>query len=250
VIGLPQAGTLRLPEMAADAAQLWQAIFDLCDRLPPDGWILVGGQMVMAHGLAARRTAPRVSRDIDLMANLITSGNSLHRCVETVRGLGFEGRPSMDGRSLHRFARRSDALVIDVLAPDHAPPNRRLTTVPPRMTIAVEGGRQALTRAVGLEASFGERSVLLPVPSVLGALVLKAAAYRADPRDRERHAEDAAFLVSLIEDPIAAREQLAGSDRKRLLGLDRVIGEVEHRVWRQLGEYGLDAHTTWRLLLS
>lgn len=246
----PRAGSLQLPMMTAEVTDLWRAIFDLCDRLTVDGWILVGGQMVMAHGLAAGRTAPRVSRDIDLMANLITSGDSLHRCVEMVRRLGFEGRPSMDGRSLHRFARPSDQLVIDVLAPDQAPPNRRLTTVPPRMTIAVAGGRQALTRAVVLEASLGERSVLLPVPSVFGALVLKAAAYRVDSRDRERHAEDAAFLVSLIDDPIATHREFAGSDRKRLLGLDRVIGAAAHPVWRQLGAYGLDAHTTWRLLLS
>jgi hypothetical protein len=250
VSGPPLAGSLRLPDLPAGALELWQTIFDLCDRLAPDEWVLVGGQMVMAHGLAAGRAVPRVSRDIDVMANLITSGDALHRCVHTVRGLGFEGQPSMDGRSLHRFARPADELVIDVLAPDHAPPKRRLTTVPPRMTIAVEGGRQAMTRAVVFDASLGERSTLVPVPSVLGALILKAAAYRADSRDRERHATDAAFLVSLIDDPIAIRSQFAGSDRRRLLSLDRRIGAAEHSVWRQLGEYGPDAYTGWRLLLA
>jgi hypothetical protein len=42
----------------------------------------------------------------------------------------------------------------------------------------------------------------VPAPSPLGALMLKAAAYRADSRDRDRHAYDAAFLVSLITDSL------------------------------------------------
>lgn len=40
------------------------------------------------------------------------------------------------------------------------------------------------------------------MPSPFGALILKAAAYQTDSRDKERHLQDAAFLLAVIEDPL------------------------------------------------
>ncbi len=96
----------------------------------------------------------------------------------------------------------------------------------------------------------GERTVDVPVPSPLGALMLKAAAYRADSRDRERHAYDAAFLVSLITDSLEVRASFKGSDRKRLRALDEVFADRGHDAWRVLGDQAEDAFARWRLLLG
>lgn len=54
------------------------------------------------------------------------------------------------------------------------------------------------------------------MPGRFGALILKAAAYKADTRDRNRHLSDAVVLLACIDDPLAEREGFTGSDRSRL----------------------------------
>lgn len=141
---------------------IWDTILELGRRLPPERWALIGGQMVVLHGLARGRQPVRITRD-------------------------------------------TDHGVIDIVAPDHSSPTWPLTTVPPRRTLRVDGGRQAL---------------------------------------------DAAFLAGLIDDPRELRGTFKGSDRKRLLALNRVIGQRHHPAWRALGDAADDAHLSWRLLTS
>ncbi len=71
------------------------------------------------------------------------------------------------------------------------------------------------------------------MPSPFGAVILKAAAYQTDSRDRERHLQDAALLLAVIEDPYAEREQFAGSDRSRLQTLARALPDSAAE-WRTL----------------
>jgi hypothetical protein len=92
-------------------------------------------------------------------------------------------------------------------------------------TIQIAGGRQALQRSIVISVTKDDRSALVPVPGLLGALVLKAAAWLEDSRDRERHSQDAALLASLISDPIAERRRFRGSDRKRLLKLHTALAD-------------------------
>ncbi len=165
-----------------------------------------------------------------------------------MRDLGYEPEPSIDGKRLHRFVRTTDNQVIDILAPDHSPPGWKPTTVPPLQTIQIAGGNQALQRLVVITVTNGGRTSDVPVPSVLGSLILKAAAYQVDSRGRERHAADAAFLVSLITDPLDLAGQLKGSDRKRLRVLNSSIGSRSHPVWASLGARAGDAHATLQLL--
>ncbi len=63
--------------------------------------------------------------------------------------------------------------------------------------IQVDGGTQALRRTVHavLDIEPGRKTVL-SVPSAFGALILKAAAYQADGRDRNRHLADAVTLLA------------------------------------------------------
>jgi hypothetical protein len=104
-------------------------------------------------------------------------------CVNALQQLRFTGQDAATDGVLFRFVRDTDKAVIDLLAPDHAPPRRSLTTRPQRRTISIDGGYQALQRAVLMSVATSSRSVLLPVPTVLGALILKAAAARGDNRD-------------------------------------------------------------------
>lgn len=117
-------------------------------------------------------------------------------------------------------------------------------------TIQVPGGPQALQRSLHLMVVKGSKSGVVPVPDPLGGLVLEAAAWAGETRDRERHSEDAAFPTRLISDPLAERERFAGSDRGRLLRLDEVLGGPRAEEWRAPGRTAPDAITTWRLLLG
>ena len=245
---IESAGSFTMPPRTGTLDGLWEVILDLADNLPPMSWELVGGQMVMAHGLAAGRTPTRASQDIDVLGNLFTSSKALRTAVAAVRELGFTPEPSMDGKRLHHFIRTKDNQAIDILAPDHSPPGWKPTTIPPLQTIQIAGGNQALQRLRVITVTKDDRTTDVPVPSVLGSLILKAAAYQVDSRDRDRHAADAAFLVSLINDPLDLRGQLKGSDRKRLRVLNTLIGSRSHPVWASLGAVARDAHATWELL--
>lgn len=54
----------------------------------------------------------------------------------------------------------------------------------------VSGGAQAVQPKVDIELVQGARSCLIQVPNLLGAFVLKPAAYCSDNRDRQRHLDE------------------------------------------------------------
>jgi hypothetical protein len=144
----------------------------------------------------------------------------------------------MDGKRPYFFIRFKDNQAFDILAPDHSPPGWRPNTVAPRQTIQVAGGNQCLQRLAVI--SLTKTTTDVPVPSVLGSLILTAAACKLDGRDRDRHATDAAFttdafLASLITDPLDLAGQFKGSDRMRLRVLNALIGLGSHPVWATLG---------------
>ena len=53
--------------------------------------------MVLLHGIAAGRATTRTSRDVDVIADLLTDRGGLQRCVRAVRELDLEPRPDLDG---------------------------------------------------------------------------------------------------------------------------------------------------------
>lgn len=88
------------------------------------------------------------------------------------------------------------------------------------------------------------------MPSPFGAVILKAAAYQTDSRDKERHLQDAALLLAVIEDPYVEREQLAGSDNARLQVLVRALPD-DAREWRSLPpEHRTNGQTALRILTA
>lgn len=86
------------------------------------------------------------------------------------------------------------------------------------------------------------------MPGPFGGLVLKAAAYRADSRDADRHLRDAVALLACIDDPFAEREALTGSDRSRLQTL-RPRLTPDDSSWTVLtGRPRIDAETALAIL--
>lgn len=137
---------------------------------------------------------------------------------------------------------------IDVMVADHG------VSKPPlklggREPFQVPAGTQALKRTINCRIvdADGVLVTTLSIPSVLAAVVLKAAAYREDSRDRERHLEDAALLSTILGDPLLLVPQLQGSDRSRITTLHNQLSDPNHPAWvgideerRLEGQYALE----------
>ncbi|MER5727513.1 hypothetical protein ABT084_03995 [Streptomyces sp. NPDC002138] len=85
--------------------KLWDVLFDLSEQVP-DAWSLIGGQMVLLHGLEHGRTPPAASADLDVLADVQSYQQSLRRLVAALERLGFSPADmSPQGNLLHRYQR-------------------------------------------------------------------------------------------------------------------------------------------------
>jgi hypothetical protein len=120
-------GSVTLLPLTGALGALWDVILDVALVITAHRWALIGGQMVTLHALHAGRTPLRVSRDVDVLADLLTARDGLALCVAAVRGLDLLPEEGPSGR-IHRFTRARDGVSVDVVAPDHTPPNWPLRT--------------------------------------------------------------------------------------------------------------------------
>lgn len=221
----------------------WPNVAEIARVLPSDCWSLIGGLMTQLHAIHHGIDAVRPTNDVDIVLHIETTRGTPNATANALESLGYEMKDSVDPRNNvgHRFIRggthvdvvSSDADIVDVVVADHAAPSveermRRMAMV------KVPGGTQALRRTVNyrLEIEKGEITTI-SVPRPFGAFILKAAAYAADSRDPERHLFDAAVLLTCIDNPITERKSFSGSDRSRLLVLQReLVGG--HRAWLRM----------------
>jgi hypothetical protein len=220
--------------------------------VPVSAWTLIGGLMVQLHGVAAGLPVVRPTNDVDVLLHV---ENGPGRAAEVTRGLeqlGYRLAPSIDPRTgtAHRFLRGAAVVdlvgsVVDVVAADHVPP-KALERIRGFDLVQVAGGTQALRRTVLAELAItGSGETTVSVPDAFGALILKAAAHRADTRDRDRHLTDAAVLLACV-DPFEERPR-SGSDRSRLLHLREHLADPTAPAWlllppdaRRNGQAALD----------
>ncbi|MGQ0630280.1 MAG: hypothetical protein ACT4P1_04510 [Sporichthyaceae bacterium] len=225
---------IALPPLAPPVDQLWDVLLDLGDLEIP--WSLIGGQMVLLHGLEHGHLPPQISQDGDVIGDIRASPNALRELVHELEARAFvlEGI-STDGRA-HRYTRAAQPrpVVVDVLAPEGVGPRVDLRTSPPGRTIEVPAGTQALTRTQIVDVRHGTRTGHIPRPSLLGAVVGKAAACKL-PGDPARHLRDLAFLCALVEDPFAMRAEMTSKDLSRVRAAAPLLGDRDAPPWRQLG---------------
>jgi hypothetical protein len=219
---------IELPALGGTERELWHALLDLAER-QPDNWTLIGGQMVLLHALEQGRIPPRVTRDLDVLADLRARPAALPQIVTTLCQLDFEVELAAPDQSGHRF-KRGD-VTIDLLAPDNLGARADLHTVGSLITIAVAGGTYALERSQPLAVRFDGRQAMIPCPDLAGALVLKAAAAGSDHAlGPERHLSDLTMLFSLVADPFRLREELGPRNARRIAAV-RALENDEHEAW-------------------
>jgi hypothetical protein len=219
-----------LPRGPLDA--LWARLLDLAVA-HPDGWTLVGAQMVALHAYERGRQPPRGSTDADVLANVRAVADATERISDWLVAQRFR----LDGVSVervgHRFIDADGHVKIDVLAPDGFERRRaRLTTVAPARTVCVPGGTQALHRTERLDVRIGDRLGRLPRPDLLGAILVKARAVEVDDVP-EAQRGDLAFLLTLVPDPRALRDQLRGRERAWLRRRPELLDRAA-TCWRRL----------------
>ncbi|MBM6403303.1 hypothetical protein JQN72_03460 [Phycicoccus sp. CSK15P-2] len=240
----------------------WPNVAELAAALPADRWTLVGGLMTQLHTVHHGLGVVRPTNDVDIVLHIETRRGVPGATATVLESLGYRMRDSVDPRdnTAHRFVRgtstvdlvadRTDEDVVDVLMSDHPAPHvvERLRG---RDMVRIEGGTQALRRTMNavLEITTEERTTV-SVPSPFGALILKAAAHTTDGRDRDRHLFDAVSLLACIDDPFVERDDLHGSDRRRLAKLRKAIPD-DHPAWRQLPpDHRANAETALHILTS
>lgn len=180
------------------------------------------------------------------MLHIETMRGVPNKVAAALEGLGYRFQPSIDLRShtAHRFVRGPSTVDlvadagqdrVDVLIADHPAP-RVVEKLCGYEMVRIEGGTQALRRTLNarLEIIPGAMATV-SVPRPFGALILKAAAYSTDSRDRQRHLFDAAALLACIEDPFAEHAEFTGSDARRIATIAAQLHPA-HPAWRAMPE--------------
>ena len=174
---------------------IWAFLSELSDAFPGQ-WALVGGQMVLLHGLEAGEVPDRETTDADALVDIRVAPRgtvAVSRWLED-HGIRQDGI-SPDGIG-HRF--RGRGLVVDVLAPDHMGARATLATVGPARTVQVPSGRRLLASVQRTPVDCGGHVACVPRPDLAAAIVGKAAAQVLP--SPERHQLDLVFLLGLIDD--------------------------------------------------
>ena len=209
----------------------WPAIFDVATATDTSTWVLVGGLMTQVHARNSGITPPRMTRDVDLVVDVAASPGRFSEVGLRLRSLGFEPRvpAARDGR-IYRFVRGNDE--VDVMVPDHLPRHILPLRFMQRNSFEVLAGAQAVRRRQEFTIAGASASIQIGVPNLVGALVIKGAAHQDDQRDRGRHLDDGATLLSAIKTVGALPvHPLSSNDRRRLRHLLDALSDVDHDSW-------------------
>lgn len=217
---------IELPTDDERRAPLWQELIRLGEIFTAP-WTLVGAQMVELHGLERGVESPRLSTDIDVLAGARLLPGAPRILADALLDAGYEFAGAGPDNIGHRFRKKD--VSVDVLAPDGLGPRADLTTSAGARTVAVPGGSQALRRTESVEVRCGDVSGPVPRPDLVGAILIKALAVGvADLPDAQLR--DLAFLLSLVERPRAAADQLRRSERRWLRQREALL-DPDHVAW-------------------
>lgn len=180
-------------------------------------WCLVGGLMVALFAIEAGEMQ-RPTADIDILADARRRPSGTERASVRLQELGAELR-EVDGLDAKRgFRFDVDGQIVDVLAPDGLGTSGA-TTIGGLRTIEIPGGTQALDRTEIVDIVVDGESFGLRRPTLIGATLLKARALAVHSRpEDQRH--DIVTLLSLLNDPRAAREQITRKEQSWLRAID------------------------------
>lgn len=205
-----------MPRMVAGQEDSWIGLMDLAERVT-SGWTLIGGQLVQLHCIERGVTPMRPTQDVDTGLDMRAHPDSLLKITKTFVEIGFVSDNTSSVNDVSHRWRRGNA-VIDILIPRFLGERSTRVDIHGYPALEAPGVQQAVNRSEKIEVQIRSRTSVINRPSLLGALIGKAAALEiwAD-RHRERHLEDFAVLVSLLGTQDLSRGvELGALDVKRL----------------------------------
>jgi hypothetical protein len=219
-----------------DEPNVWELIRWMAERSP--NWVLIGGLMVATFDIEHNQTW-RETHDVDSLFDVRHAPKGAIRAhVDELRSTGFEFVGSQQGLG-HRLTRAN--LVLDILSADHFPADPLVSLSPRLETFQTPGGSQAIKRRQDVEVSFNGKHFMLPRPSLLGAIILKASVSRSAGRPKDHR--DLAHLVAGLDDPVAERKRLTTGERRLLAERSKHL-----LVAAELEQAGRDATAKLKLL--
>jgi len=213
-----------LPILPIAQSESWTGLLDIADRIP-NGWAVLGGQMVHLHCWERKAIPNRPTDDLDAVLDIRTTPTMLNKFTAVLVDIGF----SSDGKSWegheHRWTRGSATIDVLIASGLGERANSR-KGVFGGTTIPTPGGQGALDRAEKVKVIHKARSAVINRPHLVGAIVVKAAAY-ANTRDsyRERHLMDLAVLSTLVEASDARDLIISKPERQRVALALKVLKE-------------------------
>lgn len=216
-----------LPASEADA-ELWRLTREVASLFSGLPWVLIGGQMVAIIEAEHGAVVGRATGDVDALLDVRAVVGATLEAARVLQTAGFEPERHADGLT-YRFVRGAD--IVDVLAPDHIGGRADIRTVPPDMTPEVLGGRQALNRRRTVLVDPGDGAFEVPIPSLVGAIVIKARATANTRSHADKHRRDLARLLALVGDAPASRAELSPKERAYLRARTELLNP-EHAAWR------------------
>ena len=177
------------------------------------------------YGVTTSWTTGDVDTVLDVRAVPAATRKAAARLQEADFTLG-----RYDENLTYRFTRGSD--IVDVLAPDHLGGRADIATVPPDETLEALGGRQALNRRRIVTIDAGDGSFALPLPSLLGAIIMKArvVSNTAGRKSQPKHRRDLARLLALVPDPAALHGEMSKKEHVYLRERSELV-DPGHRAW-------------------
>ncbi|BDZ63530.1 hypothetical protein [Agromyces mangrovi Wang et al. 2018] len=198
----------------------WPTAFELARLLPSSSWTLIGGLMVKLHAALAGLPSSRSTVDVDSALHLETNAVTFAQAAACLAHAGYV----LDETTKHAYRFDRGEERVDVMCSDRQAIWKR-PRYSGRPLFGVSGGTRALQQTIDVDIETVDGTLRLIVPSVRGALVLKGAAYRDDPRDRMRHAEDGVMLLACVDDPGDVLNGLSQRSRGRVRTLLRALDE-------------------------
>lgn len=211
-------------------ADLWALTREVASVLSPVPWVLIGGQMVAIIEAEHGRAVGRVTYDVDALVDVRAQATATEDAASRLLEVGFEPERRPEGL-VYRFVRNQ--AVVDLLAPDGLGERASLVTAPPDVTVETVGGSQAISRARPVLVDPGDGEFQVRVPTLAGAILIKARAATSALDARDKHERDLARLLVVVGDPSTIRSELSAKERRYLIphAARMVAG---HAAWRDV----------------
>lgn len=216
---------ISLPELSSGQKASWIGLLEI-SKIIPDEWSLIGGQLVQLHCWERNAIPTRVTNDVDTVLDVRAEPKILMKFTSVLKELGFSAStPTFEGHQ-HRWVR--EEAIIDVLIARGL--GERATSrkgVSGGTTLETVGGQGALDRAEKIQVAIGQNVGIINRPSLIGALVIKSAAF-SNPLDRarDRHLEDIALLSTLL----TAADVPGNFSKNEIARLSTAVGVLDSRI--------------------